>query len=198
MNEMSEHKAGRELDTRLIRPRFTLDGVISASLDWGVNCGPAALAVVAKKTLQELRPFLGDFERKRYTNPTMMFDSLRRLGINWRQVKGPSLTWPQFGVVRVQWCGPWTAPGVPPRVAYRHTHWVAAQRLPGQLYVFDVNAMSVGGWIPEPEWREHLVPWLLKECEPKANGYWFLTHVIEIELGKSLVGCTIPARSEER
>jgi hypothetical protein len=46
--------------------------------------------------------------------------------------------------------------------------------------VFDVNCMCVGGWVPLSEWRDSVVPWILKECEPKANGGWHLTHVLEI------------------
>jgi hypothetical protein len=179
----------RELDTRIVAPRFTLADMEQAAEVWGANCGPAALAVVAGKTIQQIRPYLGDFEQKGYTNPTLMFASLRRLAIRWHQVRDldvpfgdPGVPWPKFGLCRVQWCGPWTAFGVPPRVAYRHTHWVAAQTVPGiERHVFDVNAMCVGGWIPESEWSGSLVPWLLKECEPKSDGKWFLTHVIEVE-----------------
>jgi hypothetical protein len=47
--------------------------------------------------------------------------------------------------------------------------------------IFDVNAMSVGGWIAVSTWQNNLVPWLLKQCEPKANGNWHLTHCVEIE-----------------
>jgi hypothetical protein len=175
----------RKLDPRIIAPRFTLADMEQAADVWGANCGPAALAVVAGKTLQELRPYLGDFEQKKYTNPTLMFDSLRRLSLRGREVKyfgDFGAPWPEFGLARVQWHGPWTNPGVPPRVAYRHTHWVASQALEGgERQIFDVNCMNVGGWIPESEWSGHLVPWLLKECEPKADGKWSLTHVIEVE-----------------
>ncbi len=46
--------------------------------------------------------------------------------------------------------------------------------------IFDINAICVGGWIDLPEWSTQLVPWLLKQCEPKATGDWWLTHVVEI------------------
>ncbi len=36
--------------------------------------------------------------------------------------------------------------------------------------IFDVNAMSVGGWIRLSTWQNDLVPWFLKHCEPTANG----------------------------
>ena len=87
---------------------------------------------------------------------------------------------PAFGLCRVQWEGPWTAPGVPIRVRYRHTHWVAVDTLDGEVWIFDVNCMCVGGWVQLAEWRDSVVTWLLKECEPQADGKWHLTHVIEV------------------
>ena len=63
---------------------------------------------------------------------------------------------------------------------YRHTHWVGSFRTPGKDMIFDVNCMCVGGWVPLSEWSELVVPWLLKQCVPKANGKWHITHVVEI------------------
>src|SRR5260370_10915501 len=79
-------------------------------------------------------------------------------------------------------------------VRYRHTHWVAAishgsdWTAPGweEPSIFDVNCLCVGGWVPLSEWSESVVPWLLKECEQKANGLWHLTHTLEVERGKAL------------
>ena len=181
----------RTADSRLVSARFTLDDAQRARDEWNFNCGPAALAVVSGLTLQDLRPQMGDFESKGYTNPTLMFDCLNRLGINWkpRKARGPTgwhsdglHVWPRFGLCRVQWEGPWTAPGVPIRVRYRHTHWIAVDStIEGEEpNVFDVNCMCVGGWVPLSEWRHSVVPWLLKQCVPRANGAWHLTHVIEI------------------
>lgn len=171
--------------------RFTLEDAQSAFDQWGANCGPGAIAAICGLTLDELRPYLGDFERKRYTNPTLMWEVLRRLDVVWRmryltyRAVQNALSWPQHGLARVQWEGPWTAPGVPMRVRYRHTHWVACVSEiglgPGEI--FDINAMCAGGWIPFREWSEDLVPWLLQQCEPKANGKWHLTHVVEIARG---------------
>ena len=173
--------------SKLVLPRFTLEDVCRASDEWGANCGPAALALAAGKTLAEIRPHLGDFEAKRYTNPTLMFDSLRRLSVTcysklqWRPVDTVPLAWPDFGLVRVQWEGPWTAKGVPMRVRYRHTHWVASMVIDGEeRWIFDVNCMCVGGWVPLAEWSGSVVPWLLRECEPKADGGWHLTHTVWI------------------
>ena len=51
---------------------------------------------------------------------------------------------------------------------------------PHDVEIFDINAMCVGGWIDLPQWSTQLVPWLLKQCEPKATGGWWLTHAVEI------------------
>lgn len=168
--------------------RFTLADAEKASDAWGCNCGPSALAAVTGRTLDEIRPLMGDFESKRYTNPTLMLDSLNRTGARFWKVEGM----PTIGLLRIQWEGPWTEPGVPMRVRYRHTHWIAicqpeayAIWLPGKIGpnagIFDVNAMNSGGWITYSDWACTLVPWLLKEAVPKANGRWHVTHRIQVE-----------------
>jgi hypothetical protein len=141
-------------------------------------------------TPKEIRPHLLDFERKGYTNPTLMKAILDRLRVSWRQTyRGDSQRqalgrqWPKCGLVRIQWAGPWTKPGVPMRARYRHTHWVGSWR-PGELTdVFDVNAVGISGrgWKWFELWTSNLVPWLLRECEPGATGEWWPTHFIEIE-----------------
>ena len=161
--------------------RFGLDEAQSAGDAWGFNCGPCSICVVAGMTPAELRPHLMahfDWDAKRYTNPTMMFRVLDYLGVKWCKCR--NLTWPAWGLVRVQWAGPWTREGVPIRARYRHTHWVASYLGKHSRGVFDVNAMCAGGWIPFAEWSTQLVPWLLKQCEPKATGDWWVTHSLEV------------------
>jgi hypothetical protein len=170
------------MSTVITRPRFTAADAERASETWGANCGPGAIAAMLGMTLDELRPHLGDFEAKGYTNPTLMFETLNRLGVTWRQVRGAK-QWPSRGLVRVQWEGPWTQPGVPMRARYRYTHWVGAvTRAPGDIGIFDINAMSNGsGWVSLQDWSDTLVPWLLSEAVPRANGRWHLASVIEVE-----------------
>ena len=171
-------------------PKFTRDEALTA---WNgtVNCGPAAIACIAGLTLDELRPHMGDFESKHYTNPGLMREVLKSLGITYRwKSYSPVLNgkapkeeqWPHFGLCRVQWEGPWTRAGVPIRVRYRHTHWIGCQRIDGEEpNIFDVNALGYqNGWIPLSMWSSSLVPWILKHCEPQADGKWHLTHVIEV------------------
>ena len=170
--------------------RFSLDDAVRASDDWGCNCGPSALAAVTGRTLDDIRPLMGDFEKKRYTNPTLMIESLRRTGRAFWKIEGI----PTHGLLRIQWEGPWTEPGVPIRARYRHTHWVGIQQpeamginFPGKISpgagIFDINAMNSGGWIAFRDWAGTLVPWLLGECEPKSNGKWHVTHSIQVDPG---------------
>jgi hypothetical protein len=160
-------------------PRFTFADGERAYEDWGANCGPGALALVAGLTLDELRPHLGDFESKRYTNPRLMFDCLKRLGLRWSMRK--PIDWPEFGLVRVQWEGPWTEPGVPIVARYRHTHWVAGARRNGDIGVFDINCINNGsGWVSLADWSATVAPYLIKHHAQKANGKWHLTHALEL------------------
>jgi hypothetical protein len=117
---------------------LTLESVMAAADAWNFNCGPGALCAVLGKTPEEIRPHLLDFERKGYTNPTLMADILRGLGVSFRRVyecqhkvDGREPVYPSFGLVRL---------------------------------------LSSG----------QVVPWLLRECEPKADGTWWPTHCWEV------------------
>ena len=49
-------------------------------------------------------------------------------------------------------------------------------------WIYDINAMCVGGWIPIEEWTGQLVPWLLREIYgSKPSGEWWSTHCWEVE-----------------
>lgn len=166
--------------------RFTLNEAQSA-WDGKFNCGPAAICAVLDLTPTELQPLMPGFAEKGYTNPTLMIETLERFKARGRRIyrsDEPNAVFPklQLGVVRVQWGGPWTKPGVPMRVRYRQTHWVAARK--DSTEIFDINAMCVGGWMPFTEWASQLVPWLIRECYPKADGTWWPTHALEVENDK--------------
>lgn len=155
-----------------------------AAQEWGFNCGPAAICAVLNVTPNKLRANMGNFEQKGYTNPGLMKEVLLRCGakiqLTYRKDEPHGMPIVQHGVMRVQWGGPWTKPGVPMRVRYRHTHWVAVRNHSAE--VFDVNAVGLGGWIKESVWATELVPWLIQVCEPKGDGSWWPTHVFEVEL----------------
>lgn len=156
---------------------------LGAGDSWGFNCGPGALCAVLNMTPAELRPLMGDFERKGYTNPRLMFEILRRTETLHKQTyrgDSPVGFLPMaFGLVRVQWGGPWTKPGVPMVARQRHTHWVAMRE--HNHDVFDVNAVCSGGWIDFEEWHDKLVPWLCRRCCPKWDSTFWPTHCIEID-----------------
>lgn len=167
------------------RPRFAAEDLDRAYETWGCNCGPGAIAAICDLTLDELRPHMGDFEKKGYTNPTLMWQVLNSIGVKF-SYRGGHLgrKWfPKYGLARIQWEGPWTKPGVPARAAYRHTHWVgAALGSNGSRGIFDINAIGNGsGWASLDDWSTILVPFILSECVPRATGGWYITHAVEVD-----------------
>lgn len=159
-------------------PPFTIDDAQAAGDAWRFNCGPGAICAVVRMTPNEVRPHLGDFERKGYTNPTLMFQILRNLLVRWRMLdKG---VWPDYGLVRIQWHGPWMNEGVPIKARYRQTHWVGCRGAGEARQIFDVNCMAVGGWVPETEWKEQVVPWLCSQLVKRWDGGWSMTHCLEV------------------
>lgn len=167
---------------------FTQADADRAHDEWGCNCGPSALACIMGMTLDQIRPHMQDFERKRYTNPTTMFAALQSAGGRYRSCKmGYSddevpLTWPaEWGLARIQWEGPWCAKGVPIAARYRKTHWVGVCAKGSKVGIFDVNALNNGsGWVSAYDWAELLVPRIIAECVPRASGGWHITHAIEV------------------
>ena len=169
--------------TEAQRTRFSMVDADRAHDEWGANCGPGAVAAICGMTLDELRPHMGNFEQKGYTNPTLMWGVLRSLGILF-SYRGGDLghdNWPRYGLARIQWEGPWTKPGVPIRARYRHTHWVGAARFGDETGIFDINCINNGsGWVSLDYWVGTIVPWILAECVPRADGGWHITHAVEI------------------
>ena len=157
--------------------QFNLIDAEKAAREWKSNCGPGAIAAALDTTLETIRPYLGDFEKKYYTNPKLMIQILENLGVSWKNCE---LNWPNHGLVRVQWVGPWTEEGTPLRKRYRHTHWVASIRDDLEVYIFDINCICVGGWVSMREWEDQVIPWLLKKVEPMGYGTWYPTHRLEI------------------
>ena len=183
--------------SRLIPLRFTPEDADRAHAEWGCNCGPGAIAAICGLSLDELRPHLGDFEAKRYTNPTLMWAILRSLGVDF-SYRGGDLgrgSWPAYGLARIQWEGPWTAPGVPMRARYRYTHWVGVcTAAPGKprgaaggtpdIGIWDINALANRtGWCALADWEQGIVPHILEACVPRASGDWHITHSVEVNAG---------------
>jgi hypothetical protein len=139
---------------RLPRPMycFELSDFTKAITEWGMNCGPGALCTMLCLPPDRVRKAIPDFDKKRYTSPTMMKQALNNLGVRFFSDTPPQLSWqvtkptpgqpdfekemkrvdaeverfPIYGLARIQFTGPWNKPGVPPQAAYQHTHWVGS------------------------------------------------------------------------
>lgn len=154
---------------------------------WGCNCGPAALAAVTGNTLDEVRPACtaAGFSIKRYMSPTMMKAAIASLGIGMAQKycgARDKSCFPEHGLARMQFTGPWTSPGANPKWAYRQTHWTSSWRIGEGVeaftLLFDVNVSC--GLIPLAEWEQRVAPAIAANM-PRADGGWFVTHSWEIE-----------------
>jgi hypothetical protein len=153
---------------------FTEDEFWAAHDEWGFNCGPASLATIAGLKPAQVRGLLPSFEQKRYTNPTMMLEALKALGIG-VQHAGDSQKLTQYGICRIQWEGPWTQPGAPAKWAYTKTHWIGAMVIRGYPWVYDVNA----DWQEMEAWEKITVPALTSAIE-RATGKWRPTNRWEL------------------
>ena len=175
----------RFLEAVMIALEFAQTDALLAWESWKCNCGPSALAAVIGLSLDQVRPFVekSGFAEKGYMAPTMMKTALAAAGwhiaIANRCGKDLGTRFPNLGLARIQWTGPWTAEGANPKWAYRQTHWVASWVLPQkdskEPVIFDIN----GGLLRQSEWEKTIVP-LITASVPRADGGWFLTHSWEV------------------
>jgi len=119
-----------------------------ANDEWQASCGPHSIAAACGKTLDEVRAVLVNF--KGWMSPTMMSAALGALGytdilLHKNQKTGDLCN----GINRVQWEGKWLNPGVPARIAYFHTHYVA--HFNGWVLC---TACLPAKWIKESDWRD--------------------------------------------
>ena len=107
----------------------------------------------------------------------MMNAALRALRIPFQKI-GAKL--PTYGLVRVQWEGPWTAPGARNIDRYRKTHWIGAQKLGEEVAIFDINIIANGsGWTRKVHWEDVVAPWL-SALYPHSTGRWRIANALEI------------------
>lgn len=173
----------------MMRPSFTHDDADRAHAEWHCNCGPTAFAAITGHTLDEARQAMPDFEDRRYVNPTMMLDALRRVSVGFdlrqRGRDGEVIDFPAYGLARIQWEGPWTAPDVNnKRRAYGKTHWVGVERGHTGIGIFDVNCFGRGsnsGWMALENWERVIVPVILAAI-PRASGKWHITHAVQLKV----------------
>ncbi len=145
---------------------------------YGSNCGPGAIAGICGTTPEHVVGMLGEkFQKIRGTTEIMLRATLDQLGVRWEDVPAG---WPDYGIARVQWGGPWLYSD-DPFEKLRHSHWigVATRGLPNVM-IFDINAIGVGGWISLAEWDDLVIPWLLEACEPEATGEWWISETLKI------------------
>lgn len=168
-----------ETDTQLLERLglFTPPDLDEAQAAWKCNCGPASVAALLGLTCEQVQHAFPGHEGRGYTNPTHVQNAVMSLG---RQAKA---TWergdrkpplPRFGLVFVQFGGPWLQPGVPIGAAYRHTHWAAVN---GEM-VYDVNAE--GGWWPRVLWEAEVLPWIASQIK-RCNGSFYVRASYEVK-----------------
>lgn len=169
-----------------------LPDTTEADLAWGANCGPMSLAaVLGLPTVEAARPLVLPF--RGFMSPTDMTTALARAIAQHhpggqaraaRVASGAPDPWPQLGLVRIQWIGPWCDPGVNPRAAYRHTHWIGVRtveaghldvgKLPPVVMVYDATPNR---WIPLWAWER----WCPSLWPKRATG-WAPVNRIDVAL----------------
>ncbi len=134
-----------------MRPlRYTEVDSDAANAMWKASCGPHSLAAALGKTLEEIRPALTDY--KGWMSPTQMTQALVALRVPHNlksRLKTADLC---EGINRVQFEGKWLNPGVHPRIAYFHTHWVS--HFKGFVLC---TACLPAKWITVESWRDFLI-----------------------------------------
>jgi hypothetical protein len=132
---------------------------------WKASCGPHAIAAATGLSLEAVRPHLPDF--RGWMSPTQITGTLASLKIDHELVKGLRTKDLEDGILRVQFEGPWLNPGVPARVGYFHTHYIAVRG----AGVLDTMCLPAE-WYPRTAWAR-LADIVI---EPPDTG-WHFTHV---------------------
>lgn len=159
---------------------FTEEESETAHDTWGANCGPHSVAVALMLSLDQVHPLFAPkfdetFRTRGYgfTNLTMMGNALALARVPFQLEKNLKTQDLREGICRIQWEGPWLKPGVPPIVAYGHTHWIACTEthvfctaIP--LFDFDCDY----GWVTLEVWRNLIEVLCVRE---KFSG-WHITH----------------------
>jgi hypothetical protein len=103
-------------------------------------------------------------------------------------------------MLRVQFGGPWLAPGVPLGASLRYTHW-AAQRFNGMFRaVYDIN---VGWWCPWEQWARTVIPWLGRSLQQQDrtwrrwDGSWTVRDAVVLHVPGANQAASKGARSEK-
>lgn len=150
-----------------------------ANKTWMANCGPMSLAaVLGRTTVESVRELVMPF--RGFMAPRDMLTALasayhRGLAGKSRYTSSPGDdAWPDLGIVRIQWLGPWCGPDVDPRAAYRYTHMVGVRRPDRRSKECATHTEAIGeacraGRLPIHELRIDEPGWsrvLIYDCTP--------------------------------
>lgn len=156
--------------------RFTKAESDEAHEQWGASCGHHSIAAAFDLTLDAVRKALP--HEKGWMSPTDVRLTLHNLGLGSRyrltqniisHLKRPKELRP--GINRIQFEGRWLDPGIPKRVAYLRTHYVAMR----DRFVLD-TVVHPSLWIPLDDWR--LNADFYYNDHPVTG--WHITHHFEI------------------
>ena len=131
-----------------LRLRYDAAESEAANKAWKATCGPHSIAAAMGVTLEEVRAALVNY--KGWMSPTQVIQTLTRLGQKFTLTSGLNTQELCNGINRIQWEGKWLNPGVPPRIAYFYTHYVA--HFNGWVLC---TACLSSEWISVTSWRRH-------------------------------------------
>ena len=169
--------------------RFTMVDWAQTVAAWGWNGAPGSLCALLGLTPAELRPHMLDFKAGASgTSLTLVRDVLERLGMSNRltfSARGNTANFPipAYGLMRLQWSGPWCRHGRSNHHTATHTHWIGTRtvRREGLVHeIFDVHAMHRGGWVSTNEWSGRVVPEILRTHVPHSDGHWWVLDALEV------------------
>lgn len=155
---------------------FTRSDMIEAFRKHGANCGPGALAAITGKTPEEVLPHLPRFDEYKFVTEVMMAIALHGMDrrFEWAEHDDQATpdAWPDFGLVRIAFEGPWSFESDRMELL-RRSHWVATWVRPdGEREVYDINARDGDGWQSLYDWANGTVPEIVKAVVPGSNGNW--------------------------
>lgn len=160
------------------RPALTFTDTLDlgACGDMDRSHGPAALAAMTGVTAAIAADNLPRFLDYGLTTEVMMALGLYQMDrrFSWKEHAGEEMTevWPEFGIIRVGFEGPWSLEG-DTLATLRRSHWIATARRPnGEREVFDVNSISKGGWVSQEEWSYDVAPEIAKKFGSSGNASW--------------------------
>ena len=125
-------------------------------------CGHAALAAALGRNVTDiLTAFLVQGDGL-WVNERRMTNAIQYSGASCK----PCPAWEATpSVVMIQGLGSWMRPGVPMGARNQRSHWIAAAKVEGDQWVYDINDDD---WLPLPVWRATTLSRLLKHWKTES------------------------------